>query len=168
MANFMALQLIKKCRIVLKTMVKQKIKFMTTSQIAALVATAAYSPSVAAAGKVAACAKPRFFGLIPWYEYLKPDGPNCDILSFQILPSGDKVKSDIPLVLLAVVDDLLRLAGLITVGFVIYGAIQYILSQGNPDATARAQSTILNALIGLVIALVAVVGVNFVGKVLGA
>ena len=140
---------------------------MTAAQAAALLATVAYSPLVAAVGKVAACPKPRFFGLIPWYEYLKLNG-DCSISSFQILPSGDKVKSDIPLVLLAVVDDLLRLAGLITVGFVIYGGIQYILSQGSPDGTARAQSTILNALIGLAIALVAVVGVNFIGRALGA
>ena len=75
--------------------------------------------------------------------------------------------SDLPLVLLAVVDDLLRIAGLVAVVFVIVGGIQYTTSQGNPDATAKAQSTVLNALIGLVIALFAVAFVTYLGKALG-
>lgn len=114
----------------------------------------------------ATCPKPRFFGLIPWYEYLKLND-KCDIASFQFLPHG-KIQSDVPLVLLAVVDDLLRLAGLFAVGFVIYGGIQYILSQGNPDGTARAQATIINSLIGVAIAMVSIAVVSFVGSRVGA
>ena len=112
------------------------------------------------------CPKPRFFGLVPWYEYLKLNN-KCDITSFNILPDGSSVHSDIPLVLLAIVDDLLRIAGLVAVGFVIYGGIEYILSQGNPDGTAKAQTTLLNALIGLAIAMTAVVAVGFLGGKLG-
>jgi hypothetical protein len=74
---------------------------------------------------------------------------------------------DVSLVLLAVIDDLLRLAGLLAVGYVIYGAIRYILSQGSPEETAKAQSTIVNALIGLALAMLAVGIVSFVGGKLG-
>ena len=116
------------------------------------------------------CPKSTFFGLVPWYQYLRLDD-KCNIASFQFLPSADasgkNIQSDIPLVLLAIVDDLLRIAGLLAVGFVIYGGIQYITSQGNPDGTAKAQSTVLNALIGLAVALIAVAGVSFVGRALG-
>lgn len=120
----------------------------------------------------AACQAPSFFGLVPWYAYLPSNdfdssSTACSITNFQVLPQPGSPPSDIPLVLLAVVDDLLRIAGLIAVGFVIYGAIQYMTSQGNPDQTSKAQSTILNALIGLVIAITAVVFVSFLGNSLG-
>jgi len=111
-----------------------------------------------------------FFGLIPWYHYLpnpslQANG-DCNIRTFNIISSPNN-PSDVPLVLLAVVDDLLRIAALVAVGFIIYGAFQYVASQGNPEHTSKAQSTILNSLIGLVIAITAVVFVSFLGSKLG-
>lgn len=119
----------------------------------------------APADTVTKCTKATFFGLIPWYQYLQLDS-NCDIKSFMLLPDGNN-HSDVPLVALAVIDDLLRIAGIVAVGYIIYGGIRYIISQGNPDATGKARQTILNALIGLVIALVAVSVVSFIGNKLG-
>ena len=133
-----------------------------------------------------------FFGLVTWYHYLpaKDFGPNvsvttttggvtttsniidksfkaCDLNSnFTLLPTG-KGTSDIALILLAIVDDLLRVAALVAIGFVFYGAIRYITSQGNPDGTSKAQSTLINALIGLAISIVAVSAVSFIGNQLG-
>jgi hypothetical protein len=112
-----------------------------------------------------ACSKPTFFGLVPWYQYLTLDG-SCGINNFQLLPTGGK-PSDLPLILLALADDLLRVAGIAAVGFIIYGSIQYITSQGNPDQTTRAQHTITDALVGLVIAISAVAIVSFIGAKLG-
>ncbi|MDL2341582.1 MAG: hypothetical protein QFB87_00700 [Patescibacteria group bacterium] len=107
-----------------------------------------------------------FFGLKPWYHYLKLDPTTCDIdrTAFHTLGSN----SSFLLIGLAVVDDLLRIAGLLAVGYVIYGGIQYITSQGSPDGTSKAQATVLNALIGLAICLVAIGAVSFAGKALGA
>jgi hypothetical protein len=117
------------------------------------------------------CNKTGFLGLIPWYHFLDdkkfaltPKGERtCDIKHFTLL--GDK--SDLPLVLLAVVDDLLRIAGLVAIAFVIVGAIRYVTSQGNPDDAAKAQSTIINALIGLAVAMISVAIVSFLGNRLG-
>lgn len=115
------------------------------------------------------CEKPRLLGvLIPWYEYLqvtKDDTGSCSVKDFTLLPDDGK-DSDVPLVLLAIIDDLIRIAGVVAVIFVIYGGVQYTTSQGNPDATSKAQSTVLSALIGLVIAMVAVAFVTFLGKAL--
>lgn len=117
-----------------------------------------------------ACKKPRLLGVfVPWYQYLeikKDDTGSCAVKDFNLLPKNGE-DSDIPLVLLAIVDDLLRIAGLVAVIFVIYGGIQYTTSQGSPDATAKAQSTVLYALAGLVIALVAVAFVTYLGRALG-
>jgi hypothetical protein len=117
----------------------------------------------------ATCEK-SFFGLITWYHYLPPQdfldsagNPSCNITGFTFLGSN----SDIPLILLAVVDDLLRIAGIVAVAFVLYGGFQYVGSQGQPEKTARAQNTITDALIGLAAALVAIAAVSFLGNKLG-
>ena len=68
---------------------------------------------------------------------------------------------------LAILDDLIRIAALVAVGFVIYGGIQYVTSQGSPDQTKQAQQTIINALIGLVLAILASSIVAFIGNRLG-
>jgi hypothetical protein len=104
-----------------------------------------------------------FFGIPPWYKYLlaagKMDG-NCQVTNL-------KIPDDLSLVALGIVDILLRLAGLIAVGYIIYGGIQYVTSQGEPDRTKRAQGTIVNALIGLAITIVSVAVVSFIGNVVG-
>lgn len=108
-----------------------------------------------------------FFGLVPWYHYLNSSSfnspPDCSIKNFTFLGAS----GDLPLVVLAVVDDLLKIAGIVAVAFVVIGAFKYVGSQGDPEGTAKAQSTIINALLGTAIAIVAAVFVNFLGKQLG-
>lgn len=105
-----------------------------------------------------------FLGLKPWFHYLETEAaPSCAIVDFTLLPNGGE-RSDIPLILLVIVDDLIRIAGLVAVAFIIYGAIQYVTSQGSPDQAQKAQSTIINALIGLVLAIVAVGTIAFIGR----
>jgi hypothetical protein len=103
--------------------------------------------------------KTTFFGLPAWFKYLQLDS-QCQVDKFN-------VPGDLVLVALALVDVLLRLAGLAAIFFIVYGGIQYTTSQGNPDATAKAQNTIVNALIGLALSVVAVAGVSFLANRLG-
>jgi amino acid transporter len=110
------------------------------------------------------CTPTDFFGLKPWYQYLQTD-KSCNVVNFNFLPANGQ--SDILLVALAIVDDLLRVAGLVAVAFVVYGGIQYVTSQGSPDQTQKAQRTIQNALIGLVISVLAIATVSFLGNKLG-
>ena len=120
--------------------------------------------------------KPRFIGLVPWYEYLDITTDNnggCKITNFddqsKILGTNGVGRSTSPFLLigLAILDDLVRVAAIVAVGFVIYGGIQYVTSQGAPDSTKQAQQTIINALIGLVVALIAAGLVSFIGNRLG-
>jgi lysylphosphatidylglycerol synthetase-like protein (DUF2156 family) len=117
----------------------------------------------------AACGKPTFLGIFrPWYQYLTiatdPAG-NCSISNFSNKSSNQILGAHSPflLIALAILDDLIRAAALVAVGFVIYGGIQYVASQGSPDATKRAQQTIINALIGVVIAVIAASIVAWLG-----
>lgn len=108
------------------------------------------------------CADKTFLGLVPWYHYLQLN-KNCEIPDFTLLGS----RSDILLIILAVIDDLLRVAGIVAVVFVIYAGFRYVTSQGSPEETSKAQSTIINALIGLAIAMIAVALVSYIGNKLG-
>jgi len=142
-------------------------------------ATAATLRSIASTG---GCKYKTFFGIKPWYAYLgdefssSNDGVNqgdpCTLKCFNFLPQEENnacgvIHSDIPYVLLAIVDGLLRVSGLIAVIFVIVGATKYITSQGEPEGVANAQSTVLNALIGMAIAIVAIALISFATRNIG-
>ena len=108
-----------------------------------------------------------FLGLPTWYKYLdvQDDGyGGCKIL---IGDNGAHVK-DYWLIGLGITDILLRIAGMVAVGFIIYGGFQYMISRGEPDKTSAAKNTIINALIGLVIVLLATGIVAFVANRFGA
>ena len=120
----------------------------------------------------AACGQDKtFFGLPTWYKYLEFD-QNCEIKIKERIVTYDskgKVKKvndqinfkTIWLILFAVVEIILRLAGFLAFVFVLVGGFKYVLSQGNPEKTANALETIKNALIGVIIAIVASQLVSF-------
>lgn len=119
---------------------------------------------------VGPCTKSTFFGLVPWYQYLtvkyEPTTKHCEV-DFQASQLLGKA-SPILLIVFAIIDDLLRVAGMVAVVFMIIGGFKFITSSGEPEAAAGAKKTITFAIIGLVISLVAVVIVSFVGSTLGA
>lgn len=122
----------------------------------------------------AACSSAnQFLGLKPWFAYLPDDSFNqdCSIrenVSFwptQDPTNNNKLVSGVfPRVVLAVVDDLLRIAAVVAVAFVIVGGIQYMTSQGEPAQVKQSLSAIINALIGLAIAVIAAAVVSFIGR----
>jgi hypothetical protein len=98
-----------------------------------------------------------FFGIFPtWYEYL----PSQNDYNGHCQPQLASL-TDIWLILAAIIEILLRVAAIAAVAMVIYGGIQYTTSQGSPEATAKAKSTIINALIGLAFATIAATLVAF-------
>lgn len=58
-------------------------------------------------------------------------------------------------------------AGFLSVVFIFFGGISFILSGGQEDKIRQAVSTIRYAIIGLIVTLLAVVIVGFVGRALG-
>jgi hypothetical protein len=63
---------------------------------------------------------------------------------------------------------LIGIVGALAIIFLIIGGIRYILAHGDEKATKSAKDQITAALVGLVIALLAVVIVIIVGNILGA
>jgi hypothetical protein len=95
-----------------------------------------------------------FLGFPTWYKYIH-DPNNCSVIQINGI-------NDVWLIVAAIIEILLRIAGLFAVAFVMYGGFQYLTSQAEPDKTSKAKSTIINALIGLAIAVLASVIINFV------
>lgn len=108
-----------------------------------------------------------FLGLKAWYAYIPGiDAKTCKVPdNLQLLPNGDNIGIVAPITL-AIVDDLMRIAAMVAVVFVIVGGVQYMTSQGDVSRTKQALSTIINALIGLAIALVAAAVVSYLGGAL--
>lgn len=102
-----------------------------------------------------------FFFLPPWWEYLPASkfAADCSIKAFNfpgdLLPVG-----------LAVVDMLLRVAGLVAIVSIIIAGVQYITASGMVEKTASARKRIYNALIGLAIVAIASGVVAFIGNTL--
>jgi hypothetical protein len=105
-----------------------------------------------------ACAQNTFFLLPSWWEYLGQN-PDCS--------ANFSGVGDIWLVGLAIVDILLRVAGLIAVVAIMAGGISYMTAGGNPEKAASARKRIISAIGGLAIVMLATIIVTFVGKSIG-
>lgn len=98
---------------------------------------------------------------VPWYQYLEGEDVNGKCRPV----FDDDLVATVSKIALAVIDTLIRLASLLALGYVIYGSIRYVTSGGDSSGVAGAKTTIANALIGLVIALLAIGIVQYIGNV---
>lgn len=115
---------------------------------------------------VEACSN-NFLGLKPWFAYLPAsafDAGTCNVDNFTLLGAN----SDLGRVVLALADDLVRIAALVAVAFVVVGGIQFVTSQGDPERAKKARQTILNAVIGVIVAIIAAALVSFIGNSLSS
>ncbi len=115
-----------------------------------------------------------FLGIFPtWYKYIKDYRPQTvsghDLgCGFFGRSGAEIIWSDYVVQIgLAVIDILLRAGALAAVVFIIMGGYKYMASQGEPKNIEAAMATIVNAVIGLGIVLLATVLVAFIGNRLG-
>ncbi len=103
-----------------------------------------------------------FFGLPPWWEYLKPVTDEIG----ECVPSFS-FPNDVWAVALAIIDMLIRIGGLVAIFSIVLAGVQYIMASGSPEKAATARQRIYNALIGLAIVSIAAALVAFIGNKLG-
>ncbi len=105
-----------------------------------------------------------FFGLPPWYKYLdgKQDTFGRCVPDFDW--SNWSNANDLWSIALVAVEIMLRIGALVAIGYIIFAGFQYMTSSGEPDKTKNAKSTIINALVGLAIAILATSLVSFIGN----
>lgn len=92
-----------------------------------------------------------------WYRGLTLDSQN--------VPQVTKI-ADIWKIVLNVIEMFMQLIGYFAAGYITWGGIKYMKSQGNPQNIASAKSTIMNSAIGLGLALSAVAIVRYVGSII--
>lgn len=105
------------------------------------------------------CSGGDFLFFPTWYKYLPGKIDSNGLCSPQL-----NSISDVWLIVAAVIEILLRVAAVAAVIMVIYGGVHYIVSQGEPDDTNKARSTIINALIGLLLSVMAAAFINFIAR----
>lgn len=105
------------------------------------------------------CGEPTRMGFPTWYN-----GLDCDAEGTVIIPKGDAGFAAIWTIVLNFVGMLLVAAGYVAAGFFMWGGFNYIISTGDPGKVAAAKNTLLNSVVGLVIALASVGILDFVQK----
>lgn len=108
------------------------------------------------------CPNTAFLGFKTWYAGLQDDS-DCRVVSPTEIgaAAGKEIQTYILKIVMNVADIVFMAVGYIAFFFVLYGGMQFIISQGNADKMAKARMTIMNALIGIVIASTAVIIVRF-------
>lgn len=91
-----------------------------------------------------------------------------EILSGAGAAGGTSGQTDLSASFQSVVNIMLFIIGAIAVIVIIIGGILYVVSTGDPAKTKRAKDTILYAVVGLVVAILAYAIVNFVVSSVGS
>lgn len=111
------------------------------------------SGNVFADGEGSSC-NVEFLGLRPWYYGLKMDG-NCNIESPELGSdagtAGDSLATFIWTIILNVLVDLFTVAGVVALGFVIYGGYLFLRSGGDVAFATKGRKTLTAALVGLLV-----------------
>ncbi len=101
---------------------------------------------------------PFILGMRPWfYGLVKDENGTCTIKNPNELDSGGTsgIQKFIMTIVLNIIYDLSVIAGILTVIMIIYGAYQFIMAGGDVGKTMKAKKTLTNAIVGLIIAIMA-------------
>lgn len=94
-----------------------------------------------------------FLGLRSWDACLTKDSKGVPQI---------KSIEDVGKIAMLVVEFLIKISGYIAVGFIVWGGIKYLKSQGDPGETTQARQIITNALMGLVLCMLGVAIIQFI------
>ena len=132
---------------------------------------------MAAPVMAASCADSQpILGMRPWFYGLTKDDigangePTCVVDSDNFKGKdnngNDKLPKAIWTIVLNVTVDISVAVGILAVGFIIYGGYMYIISEGDAGRAAKGKKTLMSAIIGLIISVLATIIVNFIITVL--
>lgn len=124
---------------------------IVVASVTSLATPVVISPATAYAG----CGD-GFFGLPPWYRNLTEG--DCEITKPADDPNG--LARFIGTILLNLLEGAFIIAGYVALFFILKGGFLYIVSTGASDKMASAKKTLMNAIIGLVICILAAMVVN--------
>jgi len=152
------------------TMKRLKLLFMGIAfavfAAAPIMVVAAPVSTYAAFKNEPSCEGRPFLGLPVWYRGLAiKDGTDCAVASPADVPGG--LQSFIWKIILNVIEMGMIIAGYVALFFILYAGFLFLTGGSEPATTVKARVTIINATIGLAIALGAIGLVNLIFTVLG-
>jgi len=155
----------------MKYIKKALMLFIFAAFLAAPALTLTASQTTLAAATTGACEQPILPGIYPWFHGLTAGNGDCSIIGpGQTLPGGTSaltLDGFIWRVALNVIGIGLAIVGYIAFFFILYGGFQFLTGGSNASQIEKARKTILNSVVGLVIAMGAVAVVNLAFGVLG-
>lgn len=126
--------------------------------------------SVYAEDASGSCNDGGFLGFLPWYHGLL--NSDCKTIKTPAGSGSDdgatKIAGFVWTIVANVLVDLFTAVGYLATGFVIYGGYLYITSEGDPSKAAKAQKTLISAVIGIVIAVLANLIIRTIMTIIGA
>lgn len=108
----------------------------------------------------AACSGGNILTIPPWYKGLQNDS-DCKKLVGPDDPKIGGLTNYIWKIVLNIIEIMLQLVGYVCVAFIIYGGFIF-MTAGGSDGAAKGRTTLLNAIIGLVISIASIAIVNLV------
>lgn len=108
-------------------------------------------------------------GLRPWYQDLEVDG-NCSVIAPKMDSTSDeekkKIASFVWTIIANVIYDLMLVVGVVAVGFIIFSGYLFMTSGGDVAKVAKSKNTLIGAVIGLIVAVLATVIINTIMGIL--
>lgn len=102
-----------------------------------------------------------FLTFRPWY-YGLVDGPDCEFKDIVVLEEGQTLTTGqielvtfIWAIILNALSILFGAVGYLAIGFLIYGGYLYVMARGDSGRIAKGKNTVIRAIIGLVICILA-------------
>lgn len=108
------------------------------------------------------CNDRTFLTFYPWYRGLVNEDENCTFkkVGVETGVSGDPTP-DITLsafiwtIILNILSIMFGIIGYLAIGFLIFGGYLYVLARGDPGRIAKGKSTVIRAIIGLIVCILA-------------
>jgi len=104
-----------------------------------------------------------FFALRPWYYGLtEPINGKCEIKK----PDGNSLPQFVWAIVLNILTDVMIMVGYVAIIMIAWGGYLYMFSRGMPDRAERGKKTLIAAVAGLAIAMLASVIMNTIVSIL--
>ena len=104
-----------------------------------------------------------FFALKPWYAgWTQSINGRCEIRT----PSGDEIPKFVWGIVLNILYDISMMVGYITIIMIAWGGYLYMFSRGEPGRAEKGKKTLISAIVGLMIAMLAGVIMNTLALIL--
>lgn len=130
---------------------------------ASLIGAILAPPALLATPVSAACSDAGVLGITPWYRGLQKEVQgSCQIKS----PANGEVGKFVTTIVLNVLQAGFTIAAYVAIFFIIKGGFLYIVSAGSSQGMEDGKKTITNAVIGLMIVLLAVAIINTIASIL--